>query len=349
MRKILSICLILGLFIPLIGCQNGVNDLNIGEVSISKTLNVGLNADIAGIDDVGFNNSAYEGLVKAKNQFGIKYKLTQSKEVNDYENNITNLAKDNSLIFGVGFRMKDSIENVAKNNTDKNFVIIDNISELANVKSITFKEEEGAFLMGVIAGKMTKTNKIGFIGGVEAPIIEQIVSGFAYGVKTVNEEASIDLINKNNVRYTTDFYDENKGYNAAKELYDNGVDIIFHGAGKCGIGVFKAAKEAQKYAIGIDEDQGEKLKEYSDYILSSMIKKTDLAVYSSIKEFLKGTFRPGKANALDLGLKEGAIDIASSTKNKVPEDILDMVNKYKELIINGEMKIPRTDNELIGS
>ncbi|MDO4534403.1 MAG: BMP family ABC transporter substrate-binding protein [Clostridium perfringens] len=349
MKKILSLCLILVFFMPLVGCQGRANDLSIGEVSISKTLHIGLNADTAGIDDAGFNNSAYEGLVKAKNDFRLKYNILQSKEVEDYEKNIISLAKHNSLIFGVGFRMKDSIENVAKNNTNKNFVIIDNVSDLANVKSVTFKGEEGAFLMGVIAGKMTKTNKIGFIGGVEAPIIEQIASGFAYGVKTVNEEASIDLINKNNIRYTMDFYNEEKGYNAAKELYDNGVDIIFHGAGKCGIGVFKAAKEKGKYAIGIDEDQGEKLKEYSDYILSSMVKKTDLVVYSSIREFLKGTFRPGKDNALELGLKEGAIDIASSTKNKVPEDILDTVNKYKELIISGEMEIPKTNNELLGS
>ncbi len=349
MKKILSLGLILSFVISLVGCQGGVNDLSIGEVSIAKTLRIGLNADTAGIDDVGFNNSAYEGLVKAKKDFRIKYGILQSKKVEDYEKNITNLTKHNSLIFGIGFRMKDSIENVAKNNTDKSFVIIDNVSDLANVKSVTFKDEEGAFLMGIIAGKMTKTNKVGFIGGVEAPIIEQIASGFTYGVKTVNEEAATDLINKNNIRYTMDFYNEEKGYNAAKELYSRGVDVIFHGAGKCGIGVFKAAKEEGRYAIGIDEDQGEELKEYSDCILSSMIKKTDLVVYSSIKEFLKGTFRSGKDNALDLGLKEGAIDIASSTKNKVPEDILNVVNKYKESIIGGEMKIPKTNNELVGS
>lgn len=349
MKKIFKLGIILGFFLTMVGCQNGVNDIDIGEIAISKTLNIGLNADTAGIHDFGFNNSAYDGLIKAKDNFDIKYSILESKDTSEYEKNITNLARENSLIFGVGFRMKDSIENVAKNTTSKNFVLIDDISSLANVKSIVFKNEEGAFLMGLIAGSMTKTNKIGFVGGVEAPIIEEIASGFAYGTQVVNKEAAKGLINKTNVRYTMDFDDEEKGYIAAKELYSNGVDIIFHASGKCGLGVFKAAKEEGKYAIGIDEDQGEKLKEYSEYILSSMIKKTDLAVYNSIEEFMRGTFKAGKNNVLKLGIKEGAINIAESTKNRVPEDILNTVNNYKDLISNGKIEIPTTNNELIGS
>lgn len=349
MKKIFRLGIILGIFLTLAGCQNGDNDIDIGEISISKTHNIGLNADTAGINDFGFNNSAYGGLIEARDNFNIKYNILESEETYEYEKNITNLAKENSLIFGVGFRMKDSLENVAKNNTNKSFVLIDNTSNLSNIKSITFKNEEGAFLMGVIAGNMTKTNKIGFVGGVEAPIIEEIAAGFAYGIQVINKDAATGLINQNNIRYTMDFNDEEKGYTAAKELYNNGVDIIFHAAGKCGIGVFKAAKEEGKYAIGIDEDQGEKLKEYSDYILSSMIKKTDLAVYNSIEEFMKGTFKAGKDNVLKLGIKEGAIDIADSTKNIVPENILDITNNYKNLIINGELKIPKTNNEIMGS
>ena len=161
--------------------------------------------------------------------------------------------------------------------------------------------------MGVIAGNMTKTNKIGFIGGVEAPIIEEIGTGFAYGIQVVNKDAAKDLINQKNIRYTMDFNDEEKGYMVAKELYNNGC------------------------------------------ILSSMIKKTDLAVYNSIEEFTKGTFKAGKDNILRLGLKEGAIDIASSTKNIVPSEVLDIVKYYKGLIINGELTIPKTSNEVMGS
>ena len=347
MRKIFKLGIIIVFLFMLIGCENG--SLDVGEISISKTPNIGLNADTAGINDFGFNNFAYEGLVKARDEFNVKYAILESKEISEYERNIRNLAKKSSLIFGIGFRMKDSMENVAKNNSNKNFVLIDSTSNLANIKSIMFKNEEGAFLMGVIAGNMTKTNKIGFIGGVEAPIIEEIGTGFAYGIQVVNKDAAKDLINQKNIRYTMDFNDEEKGYMVAKELYNNGVDIIFHAAGKSGLGVFKAAKEEGKYAIGIDEDQGEKLKEYSGCILSSMIKKTDLAVYNSIEEFTKGTFKAGKDNILRLGLKEGAIDIASSTKNIVPSEVLDIVKYYKGLKINGELTIPKTSNEIMGS
>ena len=308
MRKIFKLGIIIVFLFMLIGCENG--SLDVGEISISKTPNIGLNADTAGINDFGFNNFAYEGLVKARDEFNVKYAILESKEISEYERNIRNLA---------------------------------------NIKSIMFKNEEGAFLMGVIAGNMTKTNKIGFIGGVEAPIIEEIGTGFAYGIQVVNKDAAKDLINQKNIRYTMDFNDEEKGYMVAKELYNNGVDIIFHAAGKSGLGVFKAAKEEGKYAIGIDEDQGEKLKEYSGCILSSMIKKTDLAVYNSIEEFTKGTFKAGKDNILRLGLKEGAIDIASSTKNIVPSEVLDIVKYYKGLIINGELTIPKTSNEIMGS
>lgn len=349
MKKIFKLGIIIGFFLMLVGCRNGANDMGIGEISIAKTPNIGLNADTAGVNDFGFNNSAYDGLIKARDVFDIKYSVLESKETSEYEKNITDLAKDNSLVFGVGFRMKDSIENVAKDNTNKNFVLIDDVSNLANIKSITFKNEEGAFLMGVIAGNMTKTNKVGFIGGVEAPIIEEIAAGFAYGVQTVNKDAATGLINQNNIRYTMDFNNEEKGYAAAKELYNNGVDVIFHASGKCGLGVFKAAKEEDKYAIGIDEDQGAKLTEYSNYILSSMIKKTDLAVYNSVEEFVKGTFKAGRDNVLELGIKEGAIDIAESTKNIVPENVLDIANNYKNSILSGQFKIPKTNNEIMGS
>lgn len=349
MKKSFSVILLFGFLSLLIGCGNEINKTSLGKFSIDKTLNIGLNADTAGIDDKGFNNSAYEGLIQGKDKLNIKYSVLESKSVKSYEENIKNLAKKNSLIFGMGFRMKDSIENIAKKNVNKSFVLIDNISDLANVKSITFKEEEGAFLMGIIAGDMTKTNKVGFIGGAQDEVIQKLEAGFTYGVNKVNKDAALDLMDKSNVKYTMDFDNEEKGYKAAKELYNSGVDIIFHGAGKCGAGVFRAAKEEGKYAIGIDEDQSEKFPEYSDFIISSMIKRTDLAVYETIEEFIKDTFKSGKDNVSELGIKEKAIDVAESTKNKVPKNILDEVNRYKDLIENGDIKIPKTTSELVNN
>lgn len=329
------------------GCTKAEEeDVELKKNNTASEFSVGMVTDDGGLGDIAYNDGAITGLKQANEELGVKIYSVETKDTEEYEKNIMEITKANDLVFAVGFRMKDSLETVAKDNSEKDFVIIDERSEMPNIKSITFKEEEGAYLMGVIAGKMTKTNKIGFIGGADMPIIQKFEAGFAAGVKSVNEDAAEGLINEKMVKYTSSFRDTGKGYDLAKGLYEDGADVIFHASGAEGLGVFRVAKEMGRYAIGVDLDQGQLLEEYNGVILSSMIKKVDKAVFDTINEFISGSFKPGQSNVLKLGLKEDGVGIAESTKNNVPQDIIDLTNKYKGLIIDGTITVPTTFDEL---
>lgn len=306
----------------------------------------GMATDQGGLGDKSFNDAAKKGLDDAQSQFSdkvSKVNVLESKQAENYEPNLTTLAKTNDLTVGVGFLMKDAVEKVAKANPNKKFVLIDETSTLKNVKSLTFKANEGSFLMGVIAGKTTKTNKVGFIGGVSSPLIEAFEAGFIAGVKAVNPAAAADLISKKTVKYAGSFGDSGKGYELAKSLYNDGCDVIYHAAGATGLGMFKAAKETGKWAIGVDQDQAVTNKDYASVILSSMLKKVDVAVTSACKEVVDGNF---KADVTVYGLKEGAIDMAPSTSTNTKADVIDLANKYKKAIVDGKFTVPSTVKDL---
>lgn len=330
------------------GCTGSSDSGDKKEDSNKKAsdIKVGMATDQGGLGDKSFNDSAYEGLQEIQKEYGIKPTVLQSKQQENYEPNLKNLGKDCDITFAVGAMMKDSAEKVAKDMPDKNFALIDEVSDLPNIKSLTFKEQEGSFLMGVIAGSMTKTNKVGFIGGMDIPTIQRFEAGYAAGVKAVNPAAAEGLINDTTVKYAGNFTDSNKGYELAKALYNDGCDVIFHAAGAVGLGMFKAAKETGNWAIGVDQDQAESVPEYKDVILSSMIKKVDVATYDATKEVIEGTFKAGKGNEMVLGLKEGGVDMALTTKNNTPEDVIKLAEKYKQAIIDGKIKVPDTPEEV---
>lgn len=348
-KKLLAASLSIIMITMLCGCnKTKEKSEEVKKNEIASQFSVGMVMDDGGLGDMAYNYGASLGLERSKDELGVKIYSIESQTPEQYEKTIMETTKNNDLILAIGFRMKDALETVAKDNSGKDFVIIDEVSEMPNIKSITFKEEEGAFLMGIIAGEMTKTNKVGFIGGVDMPIIQKFESGFTAGVKSVNEVAADGLINKKMVKYASSFKETEKGYDFAKGLYEEGVDIIFNASGAEGLGVFKAAKEMGAYALGVDLDQGAVLEEYKNVILSSMIKKVDVAVFNSVNEFISGTFKPGKNNQLKLGLKEEGVGIAESTSNNVPQDVIDLTNKYKELIIDKTINVPTTSDELTG-
>lgn len=331
-------------------------------------IKVGLTTDEGGVNDKSFNQSADTGLKKAAAEFGIDYKAVESAKKEDYESNMEALVNSgDSLTFGIGFQMATTMKNVSEKYKDKFFAAVDvQQSDLddknpkapipSNLQLLTFKEQEGSFLMGVIAGKMTKTNKIGFIGGKDFPLITKFEVGFAAGVKAVNPEAAKGLISADGTkpgnldRYVDTFTDTNKGYEAAKALYGEGCDVIYHAAGGVGIGMFKAAKELKDsgknvWTIGVDLDQAVKVPEYKDVILSSMIKKVDAATYNAAKEVKEGKFQGGKQ--VELGLKEGGVDIAPTSSQNTPKEILDLVEKYKKAISEGKITVPSDRKGLV--
>lgn len=330
------------------GCGNK-ESADSGSANKDKKIKVGLSTDEGGLNDKSFNQAADTGVKKAQKELGIDYKAIESKQKEDYESNLEALVNDNcDLTFGIGFQMQQAMQNVASKYGDKKFAIVDAVVDAKNVQSLTFKDNEGSFLMGVIAGKMTKSNKVGFIGGKDSAPINKFESGFVAGVKAVNPEAAKGLIGNGSekgsmVKYADSFGDTNKGYELAKSLYGSGCDVIYHAAGGVGIGLFKAAKELTKpdkpvWAIGVDLDQAVSVPEYKNVILSSMIKKVDVATYKAVKSVADGKFEGGKH--IELGLKEDGVDIAPTSDQNTPKEVLDLVGKYKKAIKEGKIKVP---------
>lgn len=311
---------------------------------------VALVTDTGGIDDRSFNQSAWEGLQQfgkdnhlSKGKDGFDY--LQSKSDADYTTNLnTAVRKQFDLVYGVGYKLKPAIEKIADQRKNTNFAIIDDvITGKKNVASITFKEQEGSFLVGVVAGMATKTNKIGFIGGTDSDLINKFAAGFRAGVKAANPKANVQI------QYVGSFDDASKGQSMASAMYKSGIDVIYHAAGGSGKGVFTEAKNIKQndpnknvWVIGVDRDQADegkvtvKGKEYN-VTLTSMVKRVDKAVIDLSTKAKDGKF-PGGKNIV-YGLKEDAIGIAPTQDNLTPE-MKSAVKDWKQKIINGKVNIP---------
>jgi len=330
--------------------ENGEGDKNANE----DTFSVAMVTDVGGVDDKSFNQSAWEGLQKFGEENGLKkgkggYDYLQSNSDSDYATNLNKLVRsDFDLIYGIGFLMTDAITEIAEQKPDNKFAIVDSVVEKPNVASITFKEHEGSFLVGVVAGLTTKTNKIGFVGGMEIPLIEKFESGFLAGVKAVNPNATVE------VQYAGAFDQADKGKAIASSMYASGIDVIYHAAGATGNGVFSEAKDLKSkdpnreiWVIGVDKDQApEGLvkvgdKEYN-ITLTSMVKRVDVAVYDLAKRAKSGDFPGGKA--IEYGLDQDGVGIAPTQEN-ISQDVLKEVDAWKQKIVNGEIKVPTTRDE----
>lgn len=297
----------------LVGCGNSETKEN-----ADKTLKIGMVADIGGINDESFNQSAWEGLQQAEKDFGIEVKVIESKQASEYLQNMESLLdEDVDMVIGVGYTMKEDIQKQAENYPDKQFVLIDETYDTIpeNVTPILFRENEAAYLTGLVAGKMTKANNVGFIGGIQTPVVSKFEYGYKAGVKEANEKATV------NVQYAGTFSDAAKGKSIANQMYGNGSDIILAAAGGTGLGSIESAKEQNKYAIGVDRDQSDLA---PNNVLTSALKKVNVGVYDTVKEFVEGKLISGQEKVY--GLKEDGVGIPESTKNLVPQDIIDYVN-----------------------
>jgi len=215
-----------------------------------------------------------------------------------------------------------------------NFGIIDGTVNLPNVASLHFREEQGAFLVGAIAAKMTKTGIVGFVGGMSTPITNKFEAGYRAGVMTANPKVKVL------VSYAGTFADPGKGEVMAMAEYNQGADVVFQVAGQTGMGVINAAKKVNKWAIGVDKDQNYLA---PDNVLTSMVKKVDIAAFELIKTVKNGKFKGG---IYTYGLKVGGVGIAPTTSKNVPQNVIDYVNKLKSLIIEGKIVPPTTLNAL---
>lgn len=299
---------------------------------------VGMVFDSGGRGDKSFNDSAYAGLEKAMSDLNVEPKPVESRQVSDYEKNLTALAQAKvPFIVAVGLGMKDSLQKVAAKFPDTKFALVDETVDLPNVRGLKFKEEEGSFLAGYLAALMSKTGKLGFVGGAEIPLIKKFEAGYIAGAKTANP-AIIVLPAK----YTGSWNDADLGKQTARTLYGQGADIIYHASGACGKGVFEAAKETNNFAIGVDSDQ--------DYlvegkILTSMVKRVDEAVYQSIKDYKEGNFSAGEKiydlKSMGVGLSE-----MKYTRDMIGPEKIEKVGQAEKDIIDGKIKVPTSMEEL---
>ncbi|WP_096439908.1 BMP family lipoprotein [Alteribacter populi] len=306
--------------------------------------------DTGGVDDRSFNESAWDGLERFGNDFDdVEVDYIQSGDASDYEPNLNRLAReDTDIVYAIGFLMEDDIRTVAEQNDDKQFAIVDTVVEnedgdtYENIANITFAEHEGSFLVGAVAGLQTDGDHVGFIGGVESPLIKKFENGFKAGVKAVNPDAEISI------QYAQDFNDASRGQQIADTMYGNGADIIYHAAGGTGNGVFTEAIDRARggedvWVIGVDQDQHEQ-GAYDDgnVTLTSMVKRVDEAVYQVSEQTMNGEYPGGEI--IEFGLDDNGVGIAESQEN-VSEESLQAVEEYKEMILNGDVDVPQTDEE----
>lgn len=301
-------------------------------------MKVAMVTDVGGVNDLSFNQSAWEGLSKAQTDLGIKASYLESKQEADYAVNLETLVDEkNDLVWGIGFMMGDALKAAAANYPDQKYAIIDQsygAETPKNVVGVTFKANESSFLVGYIAGKMTKTNKVGFIGGVDFALIREFDYGFQAGVKTANPECVV--LNQ----YAGSFTDAAAGKSIAEKMYSDGADIIFHAAGATGNGMIEAAKEKNKFAIGVDRDQNDLA---PDNVITSAMKRVDNGIYNVCKDLKDGKFAGG--TTVSYGLAEGGVDIAPTSSKLVPAEILTEVQALKDKIIKGELVVPKTEEE----
>lgn len=316
-----------------------------GNNNEKSEFSVAMVTDVGGVDDKSFNQSAWKGVQEfGKDQNMEKgdggYDYLQSTDPADYTTNLNNLARrDFNLIFGVGFLMEDAIADIAAQQKDTNFAIIDGEVDAPNVASVLFKEQEGGFLAGVAAALMTKSDKIGFIGGMDIPVIERFEAGFIAGVNAVKPDIKVDS------KYTGAFDKAELGKAEASRMYSSGVDIIFHAAGGTGNGVFSEAKERKQadkdayvWVIGVDSDQYDEGKVGDDNItLTSMLKRVDVAVKDISQQAMEGNFPGGETKVY--GLHDNGVSLADS-RGAIPQDVLDQIDEYAQKIADGEIEVP---------
>lgn len=327
MRKIL-VCLLLFTLVAS-GCTSA---LSRGDES--GKVRVGIVYDIGGKDDKSFNSAAWQGVLRAEKELGIKLRDVEPGDPTSIEPCLRAFAERGyDLIIGVGFAQSPLIQSVAKDYPNLRFAIIDSNVGLPNVASLLFKEHEGSFLVGMIAARASKSGKIGFVGGMDIPLIHKFATGYEEGARYVNP--NIQVV-QNYVGITDAAWNNpSKGKELAKSQFENGIDVIFQAAGNSGLGVFDAAEETKRLAIGVDSNQNW-IK--PGFILTSMLKRVDTAVYSIIKEVVDGKFRGG---AHLYGLDNDGVGFALDSYNQalIAPEVLKEVNEVKQKILAGEIKV----------
>ncbi len=306
----------------LAGCANT-------ELKAKERVKIGIMLSDVGLGDQSFSDAAFAGLTKARDELDILFDYRELQEAGSYEKGFTELVEDgNDLVIGLGFMVLEDLEKVAKKYPEQQFILVDSVSEMENITSIIFKEEQGSFLAGAVAGMATKSKVVGFVGGADVPLIRKFKSGFEQGVKAVKPDAEVK------VAYSEDFGNADLGGKIAAGMIDEGADVLYAAAGFTGVGVLKEAQARKKFAIGVDSDQyffAEKA------IITSMLKNVDIALYEAVKEFQSG--KKLQSRQIELGINEKGVGLAPIRVIKLTPDQEKTLNDLEEKLSTNEVSI----------
>ncbi len=284
--------------------------------------------------DKSFSEGLYRGAERFKKETGTAYLDFEISNETQYEQVYRHFAHaGRNPIIGVGFSQIEAVTTVAREFPNTHFTLIDSTIRLPNVQSIQFREEEGSFLVGVLAALASKTHKIGFVGGMDVPLIRRFACGYAQGIHYADPKA--ELIQSMAGTTPTAWTDPARGGELARQQFDRGVDVIYAAAGETGLGVLQAATDAHKYAIGVDSNQNYL---HPGTMLTSMIKRVDVVAYNALKASQAGAWKPGYTI---LGLKEGGVDYAYDQFNAklITPAMKAKVDQAKAEIISGKIKV----------
>jgi basic membrane protein A and related proteins len=343
----LTISVIVALALIAVGCGGGGGGGEGGsQGGGGSDVKPGLVLDVGGLGDQGFNDSAYAGLKRAEKDFDVQGDYLESTAPTDYTDNLTQLAESGfNPVIAVGFLMTEDLTEVSQQFPDTQFAIVDSAVDTPNTMDLVFREQEGSYLAGVVAGLMTQEDTeyttsdekvVGFVGGQTGPLIERFQAGYEAGVESVCPDCEVL------VKYAGStpeaFNDPARGKEISLQQISQGADVIYHAAGNTGAGLFDAAKQEKIFAIGVDLDQAKLFPEAP--ILTSVVKRVDNAVYQTIKGVSEG--EEPKGTTVDRGLKEGGLSLAPFGRfdDVVPQEVKDEVDKAKEGIISGDIKVP---------
>jgi len=297
--------------------------------------------DMGGKFDKSFNEGVYNGVEQFKKETGIEYREFEVTNETQREQALRRMAQRGSdPVIAVGYAQADALEKVAKEFPKTRFAIIDSVVDLPNVRSIVFKEHEGSFLVGMIAAMKSKTGKVGFVGGMDIPLISKFACGYEQGAKYVSKDTEV----LENMTGSTPaaWNDPTRGSELAQSQFDRGVDVIYAAAGGTGVGVYQSAVDSKKFAIGVDSNQNYL---HPGTMLTSMLKRVDVAAYKAFKDAADGNWTSG---VQDLGLAENGVGWALDEYNKdlITEEMKAKVASAAADIVAGVLKVHdyTTDN-----
>jgi len=297
--------------------------------------------DMGGKFDKSFNEGVYNGVEQFKKETGIEYREFEVTNETQREQALRRMAQRGANpVIGVGYAQADALAKVAKEFPETRFAIIDSVVDLPNVRSIVFKEHEGSFLVGMIAAMKSKTGKVGFVGGMDIPLISKFACGYEQGAKYVN--AKTEVLENMTGSTPSAWNDPTRGSELAKSQFDRGVDVIYAAAGGTGVGVYQSAVDSGKFAIGVDSNQNHL---HPGTMLTSMLKRVDVAAYKAFKDAYDGNWSSG---VQVLGLAEDGVGWALDQYNKdlVTDEMKEKVAMAAADIVAGVLKVHdyTTDN-----